>query len=77
MYHLHSCHTVELQRSQILRQVHKAQTVLRMQVILTPKPMLLTSGSQVGTICLSTLPLQRYPAMSLDILIVTARGVGP
>ena len=48
-----------------------------MRVILTPKPMLLTSGSQVGTICLSTLPLQRYPAMSLDILIVTARGVGP
>ena len=35
--------------------------------------MLLTNGSQLGTICLSTLPLQRYLTMSLDILIVTAR----
>ena len=44
-----------------------------MQVVLTPKPMLLTNGSQVETIWLSTLPLQRYLTMSLDILIVTAR----
>lgn len=67
--------TTELQRSQVPPQVHKAQTVLRMQVVLTPKPMPLTTGSQVGTILPAcTHPPQRYLAMSPDILIVTAEG---
>ena len=66
-------HTTELQRSQVPPQVHKAQTVLRMQVVLTPKPMPLTTGSQIGMILPAcTHPPQRYLAMSLDILIVTA-----